>query len=47
MFAWQIWEQDKKKKELAKKRGYELFIIWESNYKFNKDTEINNLIKQL
>lgn len=47
MFAWQLWEQDRRKKELAEKNGYKLFIIWEADYKFNKDKEINNLISQL
>ncbi len=47
MFAWELWNQDKKKKELAEKKGYKLFTIWESDYKFNKQNEIDKIIKDL
>jgi G:T-mismatch repair DNA endonuclease (very short patch repair protein) len=47
MFAWELWNQDKKKKELAEKNGYKLFTIWESDYKFNKQIEINKIIRNL
>lgn len=47
MFAWQIWEQDKLKKELAEKNGYKLFIIWERDFMFNKEIEINKIINNL
>lgn len=47
MFAWELWEQDKRKKEIAEKKGYKLFIIWEADYKFNKEKEINNIINTL
>jgi G:T-mismatch repair DNA endonuclease (very short patch repair protein) len=47
MFAWELWNRDKKKKELAEKNGYKLFTIWESDYKFNKQIEINKIIRNL
>lgn len=47
MFAWEIWEQDKIKKELAEKKGYKLFTIWESDFRFNKQNEINKIISNL
>lgn len=47
MFAWQLWEQDKLKKELAEKNGYKLFIIWERDFMFNKEIEINKIINNL
>ena len=47
MFAWELWKQDAKKKELAEKNGYKLFTIWESDYKFNKQIEINKIINNL
>jgi G:T-mismatch repair DNA endonuclease (very short patch repair protein) len=47
MFAWELWNQDKKKKELAEKNGYKLFTIWEADYKFNKEKEINKIINDL
>lgn len=31
MYAWQLWDQDKRKKELAEKNGHKLFIIWEAD----------------
>jgi hypothetical protein len=47
MFAWELWDQDKKKKELAEKNNYKLFTIWEADYKFNKEKEINKIINNL
>ena len=47
MFAWELWKQDAKKKELAEKNDYKLFTIWESDYKFNKQIEINKIIRNL
>lgn len=47
MFAWELWEQNKKKRELAEKKGYKLFTIWESDYRFNKQIETNKIISNL
>jgi G:T-mismatch repair DNA endonuclease (very short patch repair protein) len=45
-YAYELWEQDKAKKELAEKNGYKLFIIWESDYMFQKEKTIEH-IKQI
>ena len=47
MYAHELWAQDKQKKELAEKNGYKLFIIWEKDYMFNKENEINKIISKL
>ena len=47
MFAWQLWEKDLIKKEIAEKNGHKHFTIWETDYKFNKETEINKIIDKL
>lgn len=47
MYAKEIWEHDQKKADLAKEKGYKLFIIWESDYMFNKENEINKILKQI
>ena len=47
MFAWELWKHDKRKKELSEENGYKLFTIWESDYKFNKQIEINKIIRNL
>ena len=47
LYAKEIWEQDKKKKLLAEEKGYKLFTIWETDYMFNKDKEINKILNQL
>jgi G:T-mismatch repair DNA endonuclease (very short patch repair protein) len=47
MFAWELWKHDKRKKELSEENGYKLFTIWESDYKFNKQIEINKIISNL
>lgn len=35
--AWQIWEKDKKKINIANQKGYSVFIIWEKDYNTDKD----------
>lgn len=47
MLAHELWEQDKLKKELAEKNGYKLFTIWEKDYIFNKEKEINKITSKL
>jgi hypothetical protein len=32
----EIWDYEKIKLNLAKKHGYKVFIVWESEYKNNK-----------
>jgi G:T-mismatch repair DNA endonuclease (very short patch repair protein) len=45
MTAEQLWEYDKNKIDLIKNKGYNLEVVWESDYKSDK-TIINNLIKK-
>lgn len=47
IYAKDLWEQDRKKREVAEKSGYKLFIIWERDYMFNKENEINKIICNL
>ena len=41
------WEADKKKKELAESYGYEVLVVWESEYKKDPEQMINRCIKYL
>lgn len=43
-YAWQIWEKDKKKINLAKQKGYSVFTIWEKDYNTNKDLVMKKCI---
>lgn len=45
MFAWEIWDYDKSKVDLIKSYNYNLEVIWETDFKSNKDI-IKNLIKK-
>lgn len=47
LLAKEIWQNDLKKKIIAEENGYKLFIIWEADYMFNKEFEINEIIKNL
>jgi G:T-mismatch repair DNA endonuclease (very short patch repair protein) len=45
----EIWDYDKNKLYLVKKNGYNCIVIWESDYKKNKNiiTEIINNYEQI
>jgi G:T-mismatch repair DNA endonuclease (very short patch repair protein) len=45
--AQEKWDIDKKKIELIKKAGYEVLVIWESEYQENKELTINKCIEYL
>jgi len=45
--AKRIWEKDKKKIELAESQGYEVLVIWENDYKKNKEETIKKCINFL
>lgn len=47
MYANELWEKDKTKKELAEKNGYKFFTIWEKDYNINKEKEIEKIINNL
>lgn len=42
-----VWDYDKKKKELAESRGYEVLIIWEDDWKNNKIKTLNKVLNYL
>lgn len=41
--AKEIWESDKKKLDLAKKNGYNVFVIWEYDWRHNKKKVIEDV----
>jgi len=45
--AQEIWSQDQKRKELLEKENYKVFIVWESDFKKNKEQTLSNLIKEI
>jgi len=45
--AEEIWKYDEEKNQLAKNKGYDILIIWEKDYKENKENVINECIKFL
>jgi G:T-mismatch repair DNA endonuclease (very short patch repair protein) len=45
--AQEKWDIDKKKIELAESYGYEVLVIWESEYQKNKELTINKCIEYL
>lgn len=47
MSAGQIWENDRIKSEVAKSQGYEILVIWEHDFKENKQREIDKCINFL
>lgn len=47
MYAYEIWEYDKKKIKKAKEKGYNLLVIWESDYKQNKEKIIQERVEFL
>ena len=47
MYAKDIWEYDKMKKDLIEKRGYELLVVWENEYNKNKKQTIEKCVKWL
>ena len=46
-YAWEIWEKDERKINVAKKHGYDVLVVWESEYLVNKDYVIEKCIKFL
>ena len=45
MTAKELWDYDKNKIDLIRNKGYNLEVIWESEYKKNQNI-INKLIKK-
>lgn len=42
--AFEVWEKDKNKKELAEKLGYNIFYIWENKIKKSTDEELIEIL---
>jgi G:T-mismatch repair DNA endonuclease (very short patch repair protein) len=36
MFAWELWEYDRLKLDLIRKKGYNIEVIWEFDFRSNK-----------
>jgi G:T-mismatch repair DNA endonuclease (very short patch repair protein) len=46
--AQQIWDKDKRKIEIATREGFEVLVIWDSEYRWgNKKEIVNKCIKFL
>lgn len=46
--AKEMWEKDERKIGLANEKGFEVFIVWESEYRYgNKQAVIDNCLKFL
>ena len=43
----EIWEFDRYKNNILEKEGYKIFIVWESDYKKDKENVIKNILKEL
>lgn len=43
--AFQVWVNDENKKQLAISRGYDIFIIWESDWVNNKEQVLEDVKK--
>jgi len=47
LFAYEIWNKEKNKIDLIQKIGFNVLIIWESDYKQNKEETIQKCINFL
>jgi hypothetical protein len=47
MLAKEIWEMDEKKNNLARRKGYQVFIVWENDFKENEENVIKKCIEFL
>jgi len=45
--AKEIWKYDKEKKQLLESMGFNVIVIWEKDYRKNKETIINGLLELL
>lgn len=45
LLAKDVWERDRKKRKVAEENGYSLYVIWEKDWKKNKDKIINEIRK--
>lgn len=42
-----IWQQDKFKKQIIEEQGFEVFYIWENDYRNNREACINQLLEKI
>lgn len=47
LYAKDIWEKDKKKIKFAEENGYEILVIWESNFKEDKEKVVEECLNYL
>lgn len=47
LYASEIWDRDKTKKLLAEERGYNFLVVWENEYKKDKDKVLNNILNKI
>jgi hypothetical protein len=47
MTAREVWDRDKKKLKYAKNHNYDMYVVWESDYKNNPDETLKKCIKFL
>lgn len=45
--AQQIWKKDKERISLLEENGYDVYVVWESDYKNNKDKVLKNINNML
>jgi len=47
LYANEIWDRDKTKKLLAEECGYDFLVVWENEYKKDKDKVLNNILNKI
>lgn len=45
--AYEIWKKDEKRKKYIQKQGYQLYVVWESDYKNDPENTIKKCIEFL
>lgn len=43
----EIWDFDKKKLDLARTKGYNIIVVWEKDYRQNKNAIVNSVVSQI
>ena len=47
LYSEEVWDKDSKRLDYIKSKGYEVYIVWESDFIKNKDKVLYNIIKYL
>jgi hypothetical protein len=45
MYAYEIWEKDEKRRKFLNDNGYEVYFIWENDWKIDKDSSLREVEK--